>query len=41
MVPAVICGAFAGLWIVHKVPQRLFDLMIFVLTGISAVILFR
>jgi uncharacterized protein len=41
MVPAVICGAFAGLWIVHKVPQRVFDIMIFVLTGISAIILFR
>jgi len=41
MVPAVVCGAFTGLWIVHKVPQRVFDVMIVVLTGISAVILFR
>ena len=41
MVPAVVCGAITGLWIVHKVPQRVFDVMIFVLTGISAVILFR
>ena len=41
MVPAVVAGAFTGLWIVHRVPQRFFDLMIFVLTGISAVVLFR
>lgn len=41
MVPAVICGALAGLWLVHAVPQRVFDTMIFLLTGISAVVLFR
>jgi len=41
MVPAVICGALAGLWLVHAVPQRVFDTTIFLLTGISAVILFR
>src|SRR5262249_46188209 len=41
MVPAVIGGAFTGLWVVHRVPQRVFDAMIFLLTGISAVILFR
>jgi uncharacterized membrane protein YfcA len=41
MVPAVISGAFAGLWIVHRVPPRVFDAMVFLLTGISAVVLFR
>jgi uncharacterized membrane protein YfcA len=41
MIPAVICGAMTGLWIVHRVPQRVFDAMIFLLTGISALILFR
>ena len=41
MVPAVVCGAFAGLWVVHRVPQRLFDTMIVLLTGISAFVLFR
>src|SRR5262249_2123503 len=41
MVPAVVCGAFAGLWVVHRVPQRLFDTVIVLLTGISAFILFR
>ena len=41
MVPAVICGAITGLWVVHRVPQRVFDTVIVLLTGISAVILFR
>lgn len=41
MVPAVVGGAITGLWIVHRVPQRVFDVTIFLLTGISAVILFR
>jgi len=41
MAPAVICGALAGQWIVHKVPQRAFDTMIVLLTGISAFVLFR
>jgi uncharacterized protein len=41
MVPAVVCGALAGLWIVHRAPQRLFDTMIVLLTGISAFVLFR
>ena len=41
MVPAVICGSFTGLWVVHRVPQRAFDTLVVLLTGISAVILFR
>jgi uncharacterized membrane protein YfcA len=41
MIPAVLCGALAGLWIVRRVPQRVFDWMIFLLTGVSAIILFR
>lgn len=41
MVPAVVCGAFGGLWLVHRVPQRAFDTLIVLLTGISAVVLFR
>jgi uncharacterized membrane protein YfcA len=41
MIPAVVCGAFTGLWIVHKVPQRVFDVMIVALTAVSAVVLFR
>ena len=41
MIPAVVAGAFAGLWIVHRVPQRAFDVLIIVLTAIAAVALFR
>jgi len=41
MVPAVIGGAFLGLWLVNRVAQRLFEAVIIVLTAISAVILFR
>jgi uncharacterized protein len=39
--PAVIGGAVAGLWIVHRVPQRVFDVLIIALTAVSAVVLFR
>lgn len=41
MVPAVACGAFTGLWIVHRVPQRVFEILIVLLTAISAAVLFR
>ena len=41
MVPAVVCGAFTGLWLVHRIPQRLFDNLILVLTAISTVFLLR
>ena len=37
----LIGGAFLGLWLVHRVAQRLFEAVIIVLTAISAVILFR
>ena len=41
MVPVVICGSLIGLWLVHRVPQRVFDTLIIVLTTISAIVLFR
>ena len=41
MVLPVICGAFAGLWIMHRIPQRFFDGLILVMTAISTLILFR
>jgi uncharacterized membrane protein YfcA len=41
MVPAVICGAFMGLWLIRKIPQSLFDTLIFLLTAISSIFLFR
>jgi uncharacterized membrane protein YfcA len=41
VVPAVIGGACTGLWVVHRVPQRIFDTLIIALTAISTLILFR
>jgi uncharacterized membrane protein YfcA len=41
MVLPVICGAFTGLWIMHRIPQRFFDGLILVMTAISTIILFR
>jgi uncharacterized membrane protein YfcA len=41
MVLPVICGAFTGLWIMHRIPQRFFDGLILVITAISTIILFR
>jgi len=41
MVPVVLSGALAGRWVVRYTPQRVFDLLIIVVTGISLVLLFR
>lgn len=41
MVPAVIFGAAVGLWLVRRMPQRLFDVLVVVLTALSSVIFFR
>jgi len=41
LAPAVVCGALSGLWLVHRVPQRLFDGLILTLTAVSTVFLFR
>lgn len=41
VVPAVILGAVAGRWIVYRIPQRTFDLLVIALTAISTLFLFR
>ena len=41
MVPAVICGNFLGLWLIRRIPQRVFETLIIALTAISSVFLFR
>ncbi len=41
MVPAVICGGFAGLWLIRRIPQRVFETLVVALTAISCVFLFR
>ncbi len=39
--PAVVAGAFSGFWVVRRTPQRVFDLVILVVTAISVPLLFR
>ena len=41
MIPPVVCGALGGLWLVHRIPQRLFESLIIVLTVLSTILLFR
>jgi uncharacterized protein len=41
VVPAVVCGAFIGLWIIKHIPQRVFDTLVIVMTLISSIFLFR
>jgi uncharacterized membrane protein YfcA len=41
MVPLVICGGFAGLWLIHRIPQKLFESTILVLTAVSVILMLR
>jgi uncharacterized protein len=41
MAPIVIAGGFAGLWLIHRVPQRVFEWLIVSLTSVSLYFLFR
>ena len=41
MVPPVVCGAIVGLWLVRRIPQRTFEILIIVLTAISSIFLLR
>jgi hypothetical protein len=40
MAPIVIAGGFAGLWLIRRVPQRLFEWLVVVLTAVSLYFLF-
>jgi uncharacterized membrane protein YfcA len=40
MVPAVVTGAFLGLWLIRRIPQRVFDALVVVITAVSSVFLF-
>jgi uncharacterized membrane protein YfcA len=40
LAPVVICGCLTGLWVIHRIPQRVFDLLIMTLTAGSVVLLF-
>ena len=41
MAPVVIAGGFAGLWLIHRVPQPVFEWLVVVLTTVSLIFLFR
>lgn len=40
MVPIVACGTATGIWLIRRIPQRVFDLLILVLTLAASVALF-
>ena len=40
MAPIVIAGGFAGLWLIRRVPQRVFEWLVVVLTSVSLYFLF-
>ena len=37
LVPAVLIGLFAGRWLIHRIPQRAFDIMMLVFAGIASI----
>lgn len=41
LVPAVLAGAVTGRWLMHRIPQRVFDLLVTTLTAASTLLLFR
>jgi uncharacterized membrane protein YfcA len=41
MIPAVILGAVSGRWLIHRIPQRIFEISVIALTAISTLMLFR
>ena len=41
MAPLVIAGGFAGLWLIHRVPQPVFEWLVVVLTSVSLFFLFK
>jgi uncharacterized protein len=41
MIPAVLAGALAGRWVLHRMPQRLFEILVIAMTALSCLLLFR
>ncbi|MDD8052409.1 MAG: sulfite exporter TauE/SafE family protein [Verrucomicrobiota bacterium] len=37
MVPVIVLGALLGRWLLHRIPQRVFDILVLCLAGIAAV----
>ena len=36
LIPAIVAGLFAGRWLVHRIPQRLFDALLLTFAAIAA-----
>jgi uncharacterized membrane protein YfcA len=41
MAPMVVVGGLAGLWLIHRVPQKVFEVLVVSLTLVAVVLLFR
>lgn len=41
LVPAVLAGAVAGRWLLHRIPPRVFEAAVIILTAVSTLLLFR
>lgn len=41
MAPAVLVGAMTGRWLLHRIPARIFEIVVVALTAISTLLLFR
>ncbi|HEX4998851.1 MAG TPA: hypothetical protein VFY29_11535 [Terriglobia bacterium] len=39
LAPGVVCGGLAGLWLIRRIPQRVFDILIVGLTAGSVTLL--
>ena len=40
MVPVVVAGNISGIWLVRRIPQHVFEMLIIVLTALSSIALF-
>jgi uncharacterized membrane protein YfcA len=41
MFPAVMGGALTGRWLIHRIPNRVFEILVVALTTVSLWFLFR
>lgn len=41
LIPITLLGAYFGRWVVHVIPQRVFELLVLAMTCISTLLLFR
>ena len=40
MIPIIITGNIAGIWVIHRIPQRVFEILIIALTIVSSITFF-